>query len=207
MSHPDCPLRPLGQDCDSRAFACIRVHSRAFACIRGFLKKNTRPAVNNQSPIDLIDPERPQTVDHQGHSSSDRFLKSQALRSRQTHSVYKKTHWTALHSQTQNQILSPVPPFSTPRHLRVHSCSFMVAVATSLPSVNAARPRNSAIFHPIPRNSTRVHAKTPMISNISSNFLMEFPMETFRFRYSDPDCYGELHIFAMRRSTSLNPYA
>jgi four helix bundle protein len=50
----------------------------------------------------------------------------------------------------------------------------------SLSSVNPI-PRNFAIFHRIPRNSTRVHAKTPMISHISSNFLVEFPTEKLSF--------------------------
>jgi hypothetical protein len=36
----------------------------------------------------LIDPDRPQTIDHQGQSTSDRFLKSRFPARGQTHSVY-----------------------------------------------------------------------------------------------------------------------
>ena len=60
MSHQLCPRCPLGMD------------SCPFVLIRG-----SQSAAIDRS---LIDPDRPQTIDHQDQSTSDRFLKSEPFK-------------------------------------------------------------------------------------------------------------------------------
>src|SRR5687767_263602 len=100
-------------------------------------KKNAQPAVNYRPPIDLIDPDRPQTIDHQDESTSDRFLKLRSPRTEQTHSVYKKTHWIdcvyPLRNAAANQsIRSKLPPL----------CSYRAPLCTYQNRVFSPNQRN-----------------------------------------------------------------
>jgi hypothetical protein len=74
------------------------------------LQKNTlkriRELMTDRSPIDLIDPDRPQTIDHQHQSTSDRFLKS--------HSQWTETQMEILlilKSCQKFLVFSPLPLF------------------------------------------------------------------------------------------------